>query len=91
LSARMVLRFQLLSSIVMEEDSIYMIVTEWHLQSDSQIFTVVRWTLLYELAKAQLPMSLLTTSAWGLMSKSKISIGRPMVVQLFGISTMPAT
>lgn len=45
----------------------------------------------HELAYAHLPRSSFLTGASGEMSKSKISFGRPMVVQEFGTSTMPAT
>lgn len=39
----------------------------------------------YVLAKAQVPMSSFFAAAVGEMSKSKISIGRPIVVQALGI------
>lgn len=43
-----------------------------------------------ELVRAQEPMSSFFAGAEGEISKSKISIGRPIVVQALGISTIPA-
>lgn len=40
--------------------------------------------------RAHLPRSCFFASALGLMSNSKMSMGRPMVVHAFGMSTMPA-
>ena len=42
-------------------------------------------------AIAQLPRSSFFAGVSGLISKSKISIGNPIVVHEFGMSTMPAT
>lgn len=43
-----------------------------------------------ELANAQLPRSFFSAGTCGLISKSKISIGSPNVVQTFGMSTTEA-
>lgn len=52
---------------------------------------VSRSSCIYELAKAQVPKSRFSAGACGEMSKLKMSIGRPMVVHEFGMSTIPAT
>lgn len=48
-------------------------------------------TIYLLLANAQDPRSRFSAGRCGLMSKSKISMGNPMVVHALGISTIPAT